>query len=135
MKHDILERIESIYLTDRKHKLKTLSHYNLTLKQWGALDIIHREGAINPSELAQALKIDRPTMTVVLKNLMKAGWVTRVTDPYNKRFAIVDITESGINRIKDIDIEAMKNEELLDGLTQEELTTLKSLLLKIEETA
>lgn len=46
-------------------------------------------------ELAEYLKISRPSATTLVKKLEKHGLVTRVTDPDNYRSTIVKVTRKG----------------------------------------
>ena len=57
-------------------------------------EISHREG-LTQAELAESLGVSRPTVTVMLQKLEKAGAVERRSDPEDQRFTRLYLTDEG----------------------------------------
>jgi DNA-binding MarR family transcriptional regulator len=60
-----------------------------------ALATVERSGPLTPSELADAERVRRPTITRVLARLEDAGLITRTPDPADRRSTLVAITPAG----------------------------------------
>ena len=61
-----------------------------------ALATVERCGPLTPSELADAERVRRPTITRVLTRLEEAGLITRTPDPADRRSNLVAITPAGV---------------------------------------
>lgn len=57
--------------------------------------IIHREGAVLPSEISSFMDISTARMAAALNNLERKGFITRRIDPSDRRRILVDLTEQG----------------------------------------
>ena len=96
MRHDdILELISEIHLGIRRYLQIGLETQGLTLNQNRLLLMLSRRPYLNPSEAAELLNCDRPTASVIARNLEKKGWVSRQTDPENRRRVRIGLTDSG----------------------------------------
>ncbi|MBE0417116.1 MAG: winged helix-turn-helix transcriptional regulator [Coriobacteriia bacterium] len=62
-------------------------------------EISHHEG-ITQSELAESLGVSRPTVSVMLQKLEKAGVIERRTDADDQRFTRLYLTEEGRTRYR-----------------------------------
>lgn len=60
-----------------------------------ALATIERAGPLNPSELAEIERIQRPTATRILSRLLDDGLISRAADPDDGRCSIVATTPQG----------------------------------------
>jgi len=61
----------------------------------GALATVERCGPLTPSELADAERVRRPTVTRMLGHLADAGLISRTPDPADGRSTLVAITPAG----------------------------------------
>jgi DNA-binding MarR family transcriptional regulator len=73
-------------LREMSTQLSLLNHHvgaRLELKDgdFACLELIAREGVLNPSTLARRAGLHPATMTGVLDRLQRAGWITRDRDP------------------------------------------------------
>lgn len=59
-------------------------------------------GSLNQKELADIEQISKPTMTVLLQQMEENGWISRVVDPDNARFNIVNISKKGRQQLRSI---------------------------------
>ena len=68
----------------------------ITSPQFNALKLLADTPAgLRPSELAAALVVDPSSVTFILKQLEKKGWLRRMDDPSDRRARLVAITEEG----------------------------------------
>lgn len=71
-----------------------LSH-NLTAEQWSLLITIHKEDGISQKELAERTEKDPANVTWMLDQLERKGFVSRVTNPEDRRSFSMYITPNG----------------------------------------
>lgn len=57
--------------------------------------IIHREGAVLPSEISNFMGISTARMAAALNSLERKGFITRRIDPSDRRQILVDLTDQG----------------------------------------
>lgn len=98
------------------------------------LHVLWREEGITHSELAARSSVQPATITNALKRMEKAGLVERRRDTEDERVSRVYLTEAGRNirsKVEDafLDFEA----QALAGLSEEEIATLRELLLKVQK--
>ncbi len=68
----------------------------ITSPQFNALKLLaDAPHGLRPSELATLLVVDPSSITFILKQLEKKGWLQRTEDPTDRRARVVAITESG----------------------------------------
>jgi DNA-binding MarR family transcriptional regulator len=65
-----------------------------------ALATIERAGPLTPSELADAERVKRPTVTRIVARLADEGMVERGPDPEDGRRSLISITPSGKDLLK-----------------------------------
>ena len=125
------------FLTWRRHHQKEVFPYGITLKQLYVLRQLERKGALYPSEIAEILFCDRPTATVVIKNMEKQGWVKRQTDPGDSRRIRVTLETAGRAKMVEIfrkqtDVQS-ESFDPLSCFTDEEKEQLDRLLTKLNQ--
>ncbi len=97
-----MHAISIAFLTLKRYRQKEVLPYGITLKQFYVLQQLKKEGVLNPSEIAEMLFCDRPTATVVIKNMEKQGWVKRELDPDDSRRIRVTLKPAGQAKMKEI---------------------------------
>jgi DNA-binding MarR family transcriptional regulator len=98
----IMEAIGMAFLTWKRHAQKEIQPYGVTLKQFQVLRQLGEKGTLYPAEIADMLFCDRPTATVVIKNMEKQGWVKRELDPNDLRRFKVTLESAGQGKLKEI---------------------------------
>ncbi len=101
-KWPIMHAIGVAFLTLKHFRQRDVLPYEITLKQFYVLRQLKRKGVLNPSEIADMLYCDRPTATVVIKNMEKQGWVKRELDPDDSRRIRVTLKPAGQTKMKEI---------------------------------
>ncbi|WP_232322410.1 MarR family winged helix-turn-helix transcriptional regulator [Brevibacillus parabrevis] len=111
-----------------------LREFDLTTEQFAVLYRLREEDGINQKELAQRSAKDQPTMTRILDNLVKKGWIEKKLSDQDRRAYIVTLTANGREWIeKAIPSEAKAVADIFAGLPPEKLAFLREILLEINE--
>jgi DNA-binding MarR family transcriptional regulator len=129
----IMARLAKIHLTDKRRLQSALQPHGITLKQFYVLYLIERRGPQNPSVIADELYCDRPTASVIIRNMEGRGWVESQPDPESKRRRRIVLTRDGRRKIEQLDrIKWHDGFDPLDVLSKKEREELERLLLKIQ---
>ena len=91
----IMARITTATLTWRRYLQRLVVPHDVTLKQRYVLSQLTKKEFLYPSQIARILFCDRPTATVVLRNMERRGWVIREKDAQNRKYVRVSITDAG----------------------------------------
>jgi DNA-binding MarR family transcriptional regulator len=129
-------RIGTVFLTWRRWLQKGFSRYGVTLKQSFLLNRLASHDFLYPADIADALFCDRPTASVIIRNMEKAGWIEREVDPENGKRQRIILTKSGLAKREEIRKDPENPERLFDPqscFSKEELETFKTLLEKLEK--
>ena len=104
----------------------------LTVKHFGSLMVLSSRGAMNQTELADTLRLDRTTMMNIVDELEGAGYARRGADPDDRRAHAVKITAKGKQWLDKVrpPAEAIES-SFLAPLTKGEQETLRQLLLRL----
>jgi DNA-binding MarR family transcriptional regulator len=120
--------------TWRRHLQRHLVPFGITLKQLHVLRRLARHEYLYPSKIAEMLFCDRPTATVIIRNMEKQGWVTRQRDAQDRRQVRVIITERGKDKLAEIAPSWRDLERQFDPLgcfSEHEVAELARLLTKL----
>ncbi len=98
------------------------------------LSHLWRQDGLTPSELADRLVVEPPTVTNMLSRMEKAGFLERCRDPRDARCTRVYLTEKGRELREPVERrwEAVQ-ESAFAGITAEEEALLRGLLGRIQD--
>jgi DNA-binding MarR family transcriptional regulator len=129
-------KLGTCFLVWRRWLARGYARHGLSLKQYYLLRHLDRVEYLHPADIADMLFCDRPTATVVIRNMEKAGWVVRTRDPENgKRFRVV-LTPRGREKYVTARSDPQRPENLFDPLAcfdAEERAAFDALLGKLEK--
>jgi len=74
---------------------KSLAKENLTMSQFGALEVLYHLGELNQREIGKKLLKSGGNITLVIDNLVKRKLVKKKTDKSDRRAVIVSLTKKG----------------------------------------
>ena len=116
---------------------KKLSEYNITASQFSVLyQISNKNGLITSAEIADALGLDRPTISGIISRLEGKGMIERITNPSDKRSAYLKLPEEAIQLTATLkEISDQLTQDIFRDLDEEEKHQLEKYLLRIIETA
>ncbi|MDD5233619.1 MAG: MarR family transcriptional regulator [Syntrophales bacterium] len=101
----------------------------VTYAQAGILFLLKHKSGRSMTELSQFLGTDNSTMTGLVDRLEKAGFVSRNSNPGDRRLSDVYITEQGLNEINRAkSVIRRVNEEVKSGFTSREVENFKNML-------
>ena len=124
------------------HKLrylmdKNLMDNNITLEQARTLGYIvenNVEGQVNQRDMEEGVSIKRSSVTSILNNMEKAGFITRIQDPEDARAKKLFLTQEGKQMDQQLgDFVAESEKQLTQGMTEAEVALMKILLKKAIE--
>ncbi|MEV0032893.1 MarR family transcriptional regulator [Nocardia sp. NPDC050793] len=105
----------------------THPQYLVMLALWG-------EAPMSVKEIAEAIQLDSPTLSPLLKRLESAGLISRGRDPRDERNLVIDLTEAGAalrtqaERIPPAVVQRL-------GVTVADLEELREVLTRVNEAA
>jgi DNA-binding MarR family transcriptional regulator len=111
----------------------TLEPHGLRMITYSALTLIVENPGLRPSQLAEALSVERANLVVYVDQLEQAGWVTRSPSVTDRRAYALQCTLAG-RRVYDRARAAVHAHDarMLDGLSAQDVATLQKALVLIE---
>jgi len=106
-----------------------LAGYDITPEQFGVLARLREEQGMNQRQLGEKTLKDRHNVTRILNLLERRGYIERRPDKTDKRIYRIFMTESGRDlQEKLTPIVTSHLDQLLNGLSPEELRTMRAIL-------
>lgn len=97
-----MDRIGVVFLTWKRFLQQGLNPYTITLKQFFVLRQLVKNEFLFPAQVARLLFCDRPTVTVIIRNMERQGWINREKDPENRKQIRISITSEGREKLNSI---------------------------------
>ena len=72
----------------------------MSITEAHALGELHAEGALTQQQLADALRLQKSTVSRLIDQLVDAGLVTRAPNPKDRRSHLIGLTSSGTARAR-----------------------------------
>ncbi|MCR4660776.1 MAG: MarR family transcriptional regulator [Clostridia bacterium] len=107
-----------------------LKELNLTYTQYVTMMVMWEKECVNEKDLVNALYLKANTLTDLLKNLEKKGFVSIKKSENDKRNIVICLTEEG-RKLKEKAVNVPKTLIEEHWLTDEEVIQFKSLLYKL----
>ncbi|MFC9435536.1 MarR family winged helix-turn-helix transcriptional regulator [Nocardia sp. NPDC057030] len=105
----------------------THPQYLVMLALWG-------EAPMSVKAIAEAIQLDSPTLSPLLKRLASAGLITRERDSRDERNLVIDLTEAGVALRKQAERIPPAVVERL-GVTLADLEELREVLTRVNQAA
>lgn len=118
---------DASYRAFSKHREKDL----IKPGRFPALAIIHLNPGISQSALGRAIARDKSTVSPLIKDLQKNGFISRKPSPYDRRSVTLSLTKKGERTLEKLKTRAKEHENELDGLIGASKGRLMSILDKI----
>lgn len=135
MQNENLKILIGLHRNVKELDSKTLAiakNYGLSFSQFMVLEALYSKGKLSISEVRDAILSSVGTISLVVNNLEKMGYIKREADPCDKRICILSLTDSGREIISKI---VPENEKMINNymekLDNEERKTLLDLLKKL----
>ena len=107
--------------------------HGLTTMQFAVLEVLYHKGDLKIGEIIEKILSTGGNMTVVIRNLEKQGYITKVVDPKDKRSMLIDLSDSGKNLIDDCFNKHMEYvKSSLQDLSKEDKNIVIDILRKVK---
>ena len=109
-----------------------LESLGLTMRMWGALNVLDYEGAITQHALGGCIGMDPSSMVATIDELEARGLVERRRHPSDRRAHALHVTDAGREAlVRGRELAEEAHEDLLAPLGPEEREQLHELLLRL----
>jgi DNA-binding MarR family transcriptional regulator len=100
--------------------------------QWSALRVLWDEDNLSQVQIAERMKIERASLTMLINGMEKKGLITRTQDPSDKRKLCVRLTPKGRAMKRHLlPIGDAVNARATQGLSKQEIKTIKDLIKRM----
>lgn len=129
--HQSIALINHLGRVSRRGSEAALAPLGLRPRHLVALTLLRDHGAATQQALVEALRIDPSTLVGLLNELEQAELLVRLRDPEDRRRHIVELSDEGRATVERAEgaLDAVQD-DVLGALSEEERTTLHSLLLR-----
>lgn len=112
-----------------------LSDVGITEQQWRVLRVLHEEGPLEPTRIAETACLLLPSLTRILQKLDEKDLIRRRRDPGDKRKQIIEVTAQGAALIEaNLDTARALTERVRNAMGSEQYEALLDLLNQLHET-
>ena len=119
--------------TIRSIEQRVIKENKLTPTQFSVLETLYSKGKMRIQDLIDHMLATSGNMTVVIRNMVRDGWIKRETDPDDRRACIVSLTEKGRKKIIEVLPDHIRNVQKVMGVfSEEEQKQLQTLLKKLK---
>lgn len=120
--------------TISKSELETIKKYGLTVCQFGVMEALYNKGNLRIQDLIDKLLSTSGNMTVVIKNMIRDGYVYKTSDTSDRRASLIALTEKGRQTIEAILPEHYDHVgQIFSVLSPEEQDLLAKILKKFKQ--
>lgn len=132
----IRNRLPYLLAQAHQRQLNLFDEYTADLqisgREYATLRIVDARPHLWQSEIAQALGLDRTTVTYLVDGLEKRGWLSRQRDPADRRAHVITLTEAGRSALAEIQPLALAAmDTMLAPLAEAEQEQLRRLLQRL----
>lgn len=117
-----------------KSELETIKKHGLTVCQFGVLEALYNKGNLRIQDLIEKLLSTSGNMTVVIKNMIRDGYISKTVDANDRRASLIGLTPLGRKTIEKILPGHYDHVgEIFSVLTEEEQVQLVHILKKFKK--
>ena len=85
-----------------RQEVQTIKKHNLTVAQFGVMEALYNKGNLRIQDLIDKLLSTSGNMTVVIRNMVRDGYIFKVADEKDKRSYLIGLTPLGRETIEKI---------------------------------
>lgn len=106
--------------------------FDITLKQYNILRILRgAQGPLTTSTIRERMIDKMSDTTRLINRMIKKEWVDKRTCSVDRRLVDIYITDTGLNKLEEIENDPHKMTHIFDSMTTEETNQLSGLLDKL----
>ena len=83
-----------------RQEVQTIKKHNLTVAQFGVMEALYNKGNLRIQDLIDKLLSTSGNMTVVIRNMIRDGYIFKVADKKDKRSFLIGLTLWAAKRLK-----------------------------------
>ncbi|MGT2753301.1 MarR family winged helix-turn-helix transcriptional regulator [Streptococcus ovis] len=119
--------------TISRQEIETIKKHHLTISQFGVMETLYNKGNLRIQDLIDKLLSTSGNMTVVIRNMIRDGYIFKVPDENDKRAFLIGLTPLGRKTIEKILPEHYENiGHIFSILTPDEQADLARILKKFK---
>lgn len=108
----------------------------LNLNEFTTMEALYTKGTLSTQAIIDTILIPNSSMTYVLENLLKKGYINRKKDKDDKRVSIISLTKNGRDTFEQVFKKHFKHmREVFDSLSSDEEEVLQELLKRVGKKA
>lgn len=108
----------------------------LNLNEFTTMEALYTKGTLSTQAIIDTILIPNSSMTYVLENLLKKGYINRKKDKDDKRVSIISLTKNGRDTFEQVYKKHFKHmREVFDSLSSDEEEVLQELLKRVGKKA
>ena len=88
--------------TFKPYEAKAAKEHGLTPTQFSVLETLYSKGELRIQDLIEKMLATSGNMTVVIRNMVRDGWISRTCDPKDRRSFFLKLTPAGRRKIEEI---------------------------------
>ena len=124
--------VRSAYRMFDKVLASGLSHHEVLTAQWSVLRVLWHEEGLSQSEIAERMRVERASLTLLLNGMERAELITRTPDQLDRRKIRIFLTTKGRKSKRYLlPIGEAVNAKATRGFTAREVATLRELLERL----
>lgn len=86
----------------RSFENRASKNHQLSPTQFSVLETLYSKGNLRIQDLIDKMLATSGNMTVVIKNMVRDGWIFRTCDPSDRRSFLVGLTPEGRKKIEEV---------------------------------
>jgi len=107
--------------------------FGFSRSAWRTMAIIANRPGVSAKEICQAGGLDQFSVSRAVKQLVELGFAQRQSGRSDRRYAAIELSESGWAAFSEIsDLAKRMDEELIGAVSEEELAVLDAVLTKLD---
>lgn len=120
------------YEIAHRESRRLVAEYGLTFTQFEVMEALLHKGPLTVNGIIEAVLSTGGNITVVVRNLEKRGYATRLANPEDGRSFIVELTDEGRTVIEEVFPRHMRLlDKALAALSDDDIETIVGLLHKV----
>ncbi|MGT2846005.1 MarR family winged helix-turn-helix transcriptional regulator [Streptococcus massiliensis] len=84
------------------HENLVIKEHGLTPTQFSVLETLYSKGNLRIQDLIDKMLATSGNMTVVIKNMVRDGWIFKTCDPSDRRSFLIGLTPLGRQKIEEV---------------------------------
>lgn len=123
---DVSQSVKNVYATI----------FGLSVSEWRTMSVLHDFEPLSAKEIVSRSSMDKVVVSRAISSLQGGALLERHIDPADRRRVLLRLTRKGKEIMSHLVPRVLEVEkQLLQGLSEEELDLLKSLMLKVRKNA